>query len=141
MLSSDLAHCRTKERKPLDTNACGAVPSGKKWQLGQLYQCKAHQQVNCKKCFDWVKNIAAQEKKKDTGKVEDVDLLLRLLRSMEVEFPPAYRPSTQILERMLTKALDFAQDISRDLKDLPLDPRKLSAWKVHFLCQHRCLMS
>jgi hypothetical protein len=94
-----------------------------------LYQCKTHGHVNCGACFNWAKFIIQNEKKKEKGLVEDSELVLRLLRAMEVEFPPNYKPSADVLERKLRVALDLSQNI-KSLKISSINPDKLPLWKV-----------
>jgi hypothetical protein len=48
---------------------------------------------------------------------------------MDIEFPPAYAPSVDVLERKLKAAIDYAQRI-RIIDTLPVNPSCLPLWKV-----------
>ncbi|KAK0220407.1 hypothetical protein IW262DRAFT_1384355 [Armillaria fumosa] len=118
------------DRKPIsDVFALGAVKSGKKDSDGyQLYKCRTHDTIDCTDCFDWIKIIVTQSKKKDKGKVEDRSQILGLLKSMGVELPPTLKLSNDALEKKLASALSAAQEIST-LGKFPIDPSKLPLWK------------
>ncbi|KAK0449821.1 uncharacterized protein EV420DRAFT_766086 [Desarmillaria tabescens] len=118
------------DRKPIsDIFALGAVKSGKKDADGYpSYKCKIHDTIDCPDCFDWIKIIVAQSKKKDKGKVEDRSQILGLLESMGVELPPTLKLPNDALEKKLASALSAAQEIST-LGKFPINPSKLPLWK------------
>jgi hypothetical protein len=116
-------------RKPLNASHCGAIRSGEFTGDWHLYKCKIHDTTDCKTCFDWVKLIVAQEKKMEKGQVDDRDVLLRLLKAMEVEFPPTYKAPAELLDHKLKVALDLSQDI-KVVETIPINPDKLPRWSV-----------
>lgn len=70
------------------------------------------------------------DKKKDKGKVEDRHQLLGLLRSMGVHLPRSTRLPEEMLEKKLTSAINFAQDLAAFSDRTPFNPSKLAEWKV-----------
>ena len=122
------------QRKPLSV-AGRVVKTSQKTSAGTpLYLCKDHKEADCTNCFDWPKLIRAQnknsKKEKEKGKVNDRERVLGLLQSMGVEFPPESKLSDEVLERRLTAALNYAQDMNEFVKVMPLKPGELPLWKV-----------
>lgn len=66
---------------------------------------------------------------KSEGRVQTRTDLMGLLQSMGVELPSSTKLSEEDLEKKLATALTFSQGISSSSK-FPLNPTKLSAWKV-----------
>ncbi|KAG7448862.1 uncharacterized protein BT62DRAFT_731197 [Guyanagaster necrorhizus] len=119
-----------ENRKPIsDVFALGAVKSGEKDADGYtFYKCKIHDTIDCPDCFDWIKIIVAQSKKKDKGKVEDRSQILGLLKSMGIDLPPTLKLPDDALEKKLASALSAAQEIST-LGKFPINPSKLPRWE------------
>lgn len=49
---------------------------------------------------------------------------------MGVEFPPESKLSDEVLEKRLTAALNYAQDLNEYMKVMPLKPADFPLWKV-----------
>ncbi|KAI0032959.1 hypothetical protein K488DRAFT_48696 [Vararia minispora EC-137] len=94
-----------------------------------IWACKEHDKADCKICFNWPKLIRQAEVKKERGLVEDRDMLLGLLNSMGVEFPTNTKLSTDVFEKKLTSALNFAQDIANFSEQMPVNPTVLPRWE------------
>lgn len=95
----------------------------------KVYKCQEHDKDNCKECFDWVRIITSQGKTKEKGKVIDRQQILRFLKSMDVVLPPETKMPDEALERRLSNAISYSQQIS-SLGVFPVNPKSLDAWKT-----------
>ncbi|KAL1741784.1 hypothetical protein HDZ31DRAFT_66589 [Schizophyllum fasciatum] len=116
-------------RKPLSI-AGRVVKTAEKTELGApIYACKEHKKTTCAQCFDWPRLIRAENSKKEKGMVNDRERVIGLLQSMGVDFPLESKLADDVLERRLTAALNFAQDLTSFAKVMPFKPDEHPLWK------------
>ncbi|TRM62733.1 hypothetical protein BD626DRAFT_53655 [Schizophyllum amplum] len=116
-------------RKPLSIAGRFVATNAKDEAGGTVYACKEHNAKDCSRCFNWPQLIREEKIKKDKGKVEDREQIIGLLQSMGVEFPPGNKLADDALERRLTSALNFAQDLPSFSRILPFKPSEHPSWK------------
>lgn len=114
------------------------VDTGKRKDGNVIFNCKEHGVQDCGRCFNWQKLMKTADNKKDEGKVNDRDQLLRLLDAMGAALPKSTKLSTAALEKKLSSALDMAQNLALFSEKVPFDPSSLPQWKV---CTVLCRMS
>ncbi|VDB84553.1 unnamed protein product [Peniophora sp. CBMAI 1063] len=109
-------------------SVAGRFAAHRSGQRGVAFHCKEHSTQDCAKCFNWNKLVKANAKKRNSGKVENRDRLLQLLRALGVDFAEFKKLVTPALEKKLTMALDYAQKLVLFSDGIPLLPTMLPLW-------------
>ncbi|KAF9262698.1 hypothetical protein L218DRAFT_867173 [Marasmius fiardii PR-910] len=125
-------------RPPLSNVISGkAVISEQRITNGELlYQCTAHDKVDCDTCFDWGKRVVEEFKRiaSTFGKEIPVEMTrdekLGFLASMGIELPSTTRLPDDALDKKLHDTMDAAQYFKDAISKTPVDPKSLPLWPL-----------
>ncbi|KAF9262697.1 hypothetical protein L218DRAFT_929193 [Marasmius fiardii PR-910] len=122
------------DRPPLSNALVLALDSGEKDPSGSiLYQCKLHNAIDCKICFNWA-NLAIESLKKASTRGSTIVIgatreeKLSFLASMGVELSPATRLPEEAVDKKLRGVIDAAQYFSSVIDQIPVHPASFPMW-------------